>query len=566
MPIAEFSAVFAGVSLLTKLQGFLLFLFTVQSFALEMGALEKVSQFIRRHAMLEGARGVVVAVSGGPDSVALVDLLARLLAPETGTESPGIRVLVAHLNHQLRGSESDDDAEFVQQLADRLALPVKVGNADVAAAARRAARGIEEVAREIRYNFLFRVALASGCDRIATGHTMNDQAETFLIRLARGSGLRGLSAMRPVIPAHFFEKSGATEESGDERGKTQKSSSLAEPNRSDSRSTPLLIRPLLSITREEVTEYCRQRSLEFRNDTTNLSVNYTRNRIRIEVMPALRKVNRRVVESIARAAENIAADEEVLDDLGSSLLGKARLEPDAWLTGRCGAAYSVASMLEQPSGMRRRIIIEAVRATRNCSAGGKGDATGEVTSAHVAAVEALLKEGASGSHICLPCSLEVWRDFNAIVFRPVAPIKDKLYRSSISVASPHTEAGEFAFNLRRGLPVELLNSVMEDTKLEKHRTGHDWMTVALDDRALPEDLVIRPRIPGERSLVLGKRRTIKLKNLMIDHRIPSSRRGTWPLVTTPDGRYIWSPGLPPAVEFAAHNETLSLAIMRASAV
>src|SRR5512143_598460 len=101
-----------------------------------MVALEKVSQFIRRHSMLEGARGVVVAVSGGPDSVALVDLLARLLAPETGPESPGIRVLVAHLNHQLRGSDSEDDAQFVQQLAERLALPVKVGKADVAAAAR----------------------------------------------------------------------------------------------------------------------------------------------------------------------------------------------------------------------------------------------------------------------------------------------------------------------------------------------------------------------------------------------------------------------------------------------
>lgn len=532
-----------------------------------MSALENVSQFIRRHTMLEGARGVVVAVSGGPDSVALLDLLARLLAPETGTESAGIGVLVAHLNHQLRGSESDDDAEFVQQLAARLALPVELGTADVAAAARRAARGIEEIAREIRYNFLLRVALASGCDRIATGHTMNDQAETFLIRLARGSGLRGLSAMRPVIPAHSFKDSGTrAEEPGDDEREKQSSTSGAESGCSDRRLTPLLIRPLLSITREEVTEYCRQRDLEFRSDATNLSVNYTRNRIRSEVLPALRMVNRRVVESIARAAENIAADEDVLDDLASSLLGKARLEPDGWLVGRCGYAYSVASMLEQPSGMRRRMIIEAVRATRNCAAGWARDATGEVTSTHVAAVEALLKQGASGSHISLSCSLEVWRDFDAVVFKPAAAIKEEACRSSISATNPHTEAGGFSFTLQRGLPVELLNSVMENTKLERHRTSHDWMTVALDDWALPEDLMIRPRIPGQRSIVLGKRRTIKLKNLMIDHRIPSSRRGTWPLVTTPDGRYIWSPGLPPAVEFAAHNETRRLAIMRASAV
>lgn len=532
-----------------------------------MVVLEKVSQFVRRHTMLEGARGVVVAVSGGPDSVALLDLLARLLAPQTGSGPAGIRVLVAHLNHQLRGSESDDDAAFVQQLAGRLALPVEIGTADVAAAARRSARGIEEIAREIRYNFLLRVALASGCDRIATGHTMNDQAETLLIRLARGSGLRGLSAMRPVIPAHSFRDSGSrAEEPEDEDRENQRSTSGAECERSVRSLAPLLIRPLLSITREEVTEYCRQRNLEFRSDATNLSVNYTRNRIRREVLPALRNVNRRVVESIARAAENIAADEDVLDDLASSLLGKARLEPDGWLVGRCGYAYSVASMLKQPSGIRRRMIREALRATRNCAAGRKSDVTGEITSAHVTAVEALLKRGASGSHLPLPCALEVWRDFDAVVFRLVAPVKEEAFRLSISASSPHTEAGGFSFALQRGLPVEFLNSVIENTKLEKHRTGHDWMTVAFDDYALPEDLMIMPRVPGQRSIVFGRRKTIKLKNLMIDHRIPSSRRATWPLVTTPDGRYIWSPGLPPAEEFTARNKTRSLAVMRASAM
>ena len=100
--------------------------------------------------------------------------------------------------------------------------------------------------------------------------------------------------------------------------------------------------------------------------------------------------------------------------------------------------------------------------------------------------------------------------------------------------------------------------------------GRDWMSVALDDRALPEELVIRPRLRGQRAHVFGQRKTIKLKNLMIDHRIPSSRRATWPLVTTPDGVYIWSPGLPPALEFAAHDETRDvaqrLAILRALAI
>ena len=527
-----------------------------------MSVLERVSQFIQRHAMLDGARGVVVAVSGGPDSVALLDVLARLLSRDAGPGAPSARFFVAHLNHMLRGSESDDDAEFVEQLAGRLGLPVIVEKADVGAAAKRAGRGIEEVAREIRYNFLVRVALGSDCDRIATGHSMNDQAETLLMRLTRGSGLRGLSAMRPIgpVPVPSVKTDGVGEGAMGRGGEVAPS-----PHLSVSPSQ-LLIRPLLSITREEIQEYCLQRGLEFRVDASNLRLNYTRNRVRGEVLPALRAINPRVVESIARAAENIAGDEDVLDGLASSLLTNARLVPHAWHVDRDTAAYSVAVLLDQPSGMRRRMIIEAIRLARDGATRGECAGAGEVTSTHVAAVEALLEQKASGKHIALPRSLEVWREFDALVLRPVAPVKGGSNESAISSACPDTEAGGFAFTLQRGLPIELLKSVIEGTRCEKQRTGRDWMTVGLDDQALPEHLVIRPRLRGERALVIGQRRTIKLKNLMIDHRIPSSRRATWPLVTTPDGRYIWSPGLPPAVEFAAHDETQSLAIMRASAI
>ena len=217
------------------------------------------------------------------------------------------------------------------------------------------------------------------------------------------------------------------------------------------------------------------------------------------------------------------------------------------------------------------MIIEAIRLTRAGAIREKRDDAGEVTSAHVAAVEGLLAANASGKHIALPCSLEVWREFDALVFKPVArALKEAPYQSAISSACPGAEAGGFAFTLQRGLPIEMLNPVIEETRREKQLAGRDWMTVALDDRVLPERLVIRPRLRGERAHVIGQRKTIQLKKLMIDHRIPSSRRATWPLVTTPDGVYIWSPGLPPALEFAAHDETHSLAqglaILRASAI
>jgi len=337
--------------------------------------------------------------------------------------------------------------------------------------------------------------------------------------------------------------------------------------------SPLLIRPLLCITREEVDAYCRKRGLEFRTDATNLSLHYTRNRIRNDVLPALKAINPRVAESISRAAENIAGDQDALDSLASSLLRNARFLSDGWQGDvEAGAAsYSVPVLLEQAAGMRRRMIIEAIRVTRAGAIPKKLDDAGEITYAHVAAIEGLLAANASGKHIALPCSLEVWREFDALVFRPVArALKEAPYQSPISSACPDAEAGGFAFTLQRNLPAEMLNSVIEETWREKQLAGRDWMTVALDDRALPEQLVIRPRLRGQRAHVLGQRKTIKLKNLMIDHRIPSSRRATWPLVTTPDGVYIWSPGLPPALEFAAHDETQAvatgLAILRASAI
>ncbi|HXI90953.1 MAG TPA: tRNA lysidine(34) synthetase TilS [Blastocatellia bacterium] len=553
--------------------------------------------------MLGGTRGVLIAVSGGADSVALLDMLVRLsfgdrewelgvkeeqrggAVEELGTTKaplrlcpsapqpvsnthppfPITRLHVAHLDHMLRGGESAADAEFVRALAGRLGIQVTVRSADVRGAAKASGRGIEEMAREIRYDFLLGVANEAGCDRIAVGHTMTDQAETFLMRLIRGAGLRGLAAMRPVSKVPIFRQ-------GKAEGRRQKADNESLPSAFCLLPSVLLIRPLLCITREEVDAYCRQRGLEFRTDATNLSLHYTRNRIRNDVLPALRAINPRVAESISRAAENIAGDQDALDGLASSLLRKARFLSDAWRGIDGGTeAYSVAALLEQPAGMRRRMIIEAIRVMRAAAIREKRYGAGEVSFAHVAAVEGLLAANASGKHITLPCSLEVWREFDALVFKPVArALKEAPYQSPISSACPDAQAGGFAFTLQRNLPNEMLNSVIEETRRARQRAGRDWTTVALDDRALPEELVIRPRLRGQRAHVFGQRKTIKLKNLMIDHRIPSSRRATWPLVTTPDGVYIWSPGLPPALEFAARDETRDvgqrLAILRALAI
>lgn len=510
--------------------------------------LPKVDRFVKRHRLLDGASGVVVAVSGGADSVALLDVLVRLISKSQSLK-PNPHLHVAHLDHMLRGSESASDAEFVRAFTDRLRLPVTLSSIDVRATAKASGRGIEEVAREVRYQFLLEVANQTGCDRIAVGHTMTDQAETFLMRLIRGAGLRGLAAMRPSTPAHDF-------------GKERRGWGAEELRRTGaplpfSSSVPLLIRPLLCVTREEVEAYCRERGLEFRTDSTNRSLDYSRNRVRHEVLAKLKEINPQVVEAIFRATETIRGDEDLLDHLASSLIEKART------TSRVQSVttYSVAALLDQPLEMRRRMIIEAIRLARASNSGGE---PGEITATHVTAVESLLEPKASGRRVTLPCHLEAWREFGALVFNQLRPVSEASYKSSIRPSDPFAEAGGFRFTLERGLDGELLSTIIEETKLEKQRAGRDWMLVALGDLALPKSLTIRPRRAGERAHVVGQRRAKKLKNLMIDHKIPAGRREDWPLVATADGRYIWSPGLPPALEFAADDETKRIAVLRAS--
>lgn len=511
--------------------------------------------------MFEGATGLVVAVSGGPDSVALLDMLARLIredGPRASEQTASqCRLHIAHLDHMLRGHESENDARFVRALAGNMGLDITIGAVDVRAAADGAGRGIEETAREKRYDFLLSVANETGCDRIAVGHTMSDQAETFVMRMIRGTGSRGLAAMRPI---RLLD--GGTGRQG-ERATSAAPPLAPSPSRPVSPST-LLIRPLLCITREEVEGYCRERSLEFRTDSTNQDSKYTRNRIRSEIIPAMMAINPRVVSSIARAAQNLASDQDALDSLLSSLMDNARIEhsPDRGQR-RLSVAYSVTALLKQPPGMRRRMIIEAIRLAR--FARDDGFPAGEISATHIRAVEGLLTPAASGKRIVLPGGLAAWREFDALVLKQ-SEAESAGYKIAISATDINVRVAGFDFALQRDLPGALFKSVVETSQRAKEQTGFDWTAVALMDPTLPDCLVIRPRQSGERAHVLGQRRTIKLKNLMIDHRIPSSRRVDWPLVTTPDGRYVWSPGLPPAIEFAARDESQRLAILRASAI
>jgi tRNA(Ile)-lysidine synthase len=283
----------------------------------------EVRRFVKAHGI---GGGGVVAVSGGADSVALLRALV-----EVGC-SP---LTAAHLNHQLRGADSDADEAFVRDLAKSLGIGFRSTRVDVAKAAAEEGDNLEATARRIRYGWLVEVASEVGVRWIATGHTADDQAETILHRLIRGTGLQGLRGIAPVLsepnppaleepnpPAPFPKREGG------ERGQSPSSSPplLGEgPGeglpRPGERSP--IIRPMLSVTRAGVLGYLASLGQSFREDASNVDPRFTRNRIRAELVPVLKTFNLEIVAILGRLAEQMSEAHEVVIEQAKSLLQRA---------------------------------------------------------------------------------------------------------------------------------------------------------------------------------------------------------------------------------------------------
>ncbi len=232
---------------------------------------DRVRETVRKYALARRDTRVLVALSGGPDSVALTHVLRDLQS-----EGAVVVAALAHFNHQLRGADADADEAFCRAMAASLGLPIEVGRADVRAAAREARRSIEDTARSLRYAFLEQAADRVGAEAIAVGHSLDDQAETFLLRLVRGSGSRGLASILP--------RAGR------------------------------VIRPLLDIPRADLRQYATERGLDFRDDASNRDRSIPRNRVRLELItylerefnPGLNRVLAREA-ALARARRGLSA-------------------------------------------------------------------------------------------------------------------------------------------------------------------------------------------------------------------------------------------------------------------
>src|SRR5215468_376763 len=465
-----------------------------------MTKLEKKLRAALRRLEVGAQDSVTAAVSGGADSVALLDALARFQLSEG---RPG-SIVVAHLNHQLRGEESDEDEAFVRDLAGRLNLTVFTERVAVAERAKAVKGNLEAVARRLRYEFLLRAAHARGANMIFTAHTLDDQAETILMRLIRGSGAEGLRGVHQVIALNDGVN---------------------------------LIRPMLGIMRAEVIGHCEYYKLAFRSDSSNFLADFTRNRVRLQLLPMLETFNPRVKESLARMSESGARDDDFLRGAASGYLAGSRGE----------SGLNVSVLREAPDAIRRRVLRLWLRDER-------GDLR-RVSASHIEAVERLI-DGPSGRLVELPEGGVVAREFDCLRFLRDRAIEKPLEPIKIKENEPQNFGG-FTFMLKRGMTHANLNLGNNGSRKR--------FAAALRECEELDGLRLRTRFPGAAYIPADARRAVKLKALMIKRKIPITQRDRYPILVTADDRIVWAPGLPVAREFAPGAEDSSCALIVAVA-
>ncbi|MGB9463525.1 MAG: tRNA lysidine(34) synthetase TilS [Candidatus Acidiferrum sp.] len=472
--------------------------------------------------MLRAGERVGVGVSGGADSVALLLLLLEL------REKLGIVLSVAHLNHKLRGAASDGDEKFVAKLAAKHELAFHVESVDVAAKAKREKANLEDAARRARYEFFARLVVEGKVDRVAVAHTADDQAETVLAHIMRGTGLAGLGGIHPEA----------------ER----------------------VVRPLLSMRRAELRAYLRAKKQNWREDVTNLDTARMRARIRKKLLPLLeREFQPNVVEHLASLAELAREDEEFLEllargrceALAKRASGVTRIAVEGLLQplGEGGFSAEVAEDTEKKNQkfdaltkrMLRRLIEERKRGT------------GQITAQHIAAVLELARHGQSGKALQLPGGVDVRRERDELVFCTNAPRAER--RNGGKRVAEKTSAAEYEHK------IEFRNG---ETVLRVPQAGCvirlrviDWLTnrgetsesgAVLDRDRLRLPLVLRNWRFGDKLQPTGHQKAHKLKRLLNEKRVSRWERDGWPVLTS-GGVLVWARGFPVAAGFAANEGT-----------
>ncbi len=473
----------------------------------------KVLDFIQRYSLIRRKELVVIGVSGGADSVCLLHVLAE------SQKRLGIRLHAAHLNHQIRGIESEADAEFVSNLAGSLGIPITIDRQDVAAYRTERKCSLEEAARELRYAFFAKVARRVGAHRIAVGHTKDDQVETILMHILRGTGIAGLCGLAPCSPLISDNQGMPSPARAPRVVKAQ-------------RSNLLVIRPLLDATRQETAIYCQKHQLEPRVDSSNLLPSFFRNRVRLHLLPVLRQYNPSIDQALLRLADIAKEDNVLIEQQASGLWGQVARQEDKviYLDKKQMAGLSIA--------LQRHLLRVAVtRLVRDVR---------DIEATHIEAARRLLNKPA-GKMTALPHDLICQGGYHELVITsmakqsqlppcPFPPLPDEFH---LKVPGRTTLSGWNVLASIVRAHVDLLPSRGATSK--RGKTYRSNLVAHFDLQKTGMNLHVRGRCPDDRFQPLGMNIPKKLHEFMVDAKIPRSWRGRIPIVCSPQ-QIIWVVG------------------------
>ncbi|MGD0230305.1 MAG: tRNA lysidine(34) synthetase TilS [Syntrophorhabdales bacterium] len=458
---------------------------------------QAVRRTIRREGLIEAGDTVLAAVSGGIDSSTLLSVLTRI------RQDLSFDLAVCHVNHQLRGEESARDEAFVKDMAGRLGLPFHVARVDVKAYAAGRGLSLQHAGRELRYRYFDELARTHGYRRCALGHNRDDQVETFLLRVVKGTGLNGLASI-PI-----------------KRGR--------------------IVRPLLRSYRAEIADYARSRDIPYVEDSSNLKDAYERNFIRLNVVPLLERLNPRFREKVLLLLADIASVNARFDlDATRFLEG-----PDTTAAAGGDIHVDAAALAALHGEVRFRVVSRIL---------GRLDPGFTALREHVFLVEKSLQSKRPNNSVLLRSGVRVMRVYGDLIFTRKAPSAPPV-QDTFDIAAGRNDVRaldsvfEVSFEDRAGGPSP--GAFPDDPR------------IALFDAGRCGRLLVRTFRPGDRFTPLGMDRPVKLKDFFISRKIPRDARRTIPLVCS-DSAIIWVVGIRISDDYKVTPETKRIMRVRAS--
>jgi tRNA(Ile)-lysidine synthase len=427
----------------------------------KMDIIPQVKRTLSRYRMIESGDTLIVAVSGGPDSVCLLDILNRIKGDFNLT------LVVAHFNHGLRPAEDPEETRFVHGLAQAMNLPCDTGHGASLLEAKPGSP--EERAREARYAFLETVKERHGAGKIALGHNLNDQVETIIMRLLRGSGLKGLAGIPPVRDG-------------------------------------VIIRPLIEISRSDINRYLDHRGLRFVTDSSNLNTEYLRNRIRLELLPLLLEYQPRLLDRLGRLSDILREEDEYLEREARECVDNM-----TWVGPDGEGLVRASDFRELPGPLRNRVVRILLKKF--------GGGLRRITNRHIQTICDLAMSSRPQTMVNLPLGLTVKRRYDDMVF-----MRGEEHRADGYLYTLYGPGTLHLAAIERSLILEEIEPVPD--RFFDASPNTEW----LDAEKIHFPVRVRNFRPGDRFIPLGMTGHRKIKDFFIDQKIPREGRRLTPIL------------------------------------